>query len=342
MTIHRSRTARRRVTAARARVGTAVTAGPIAAAPVAVVTRTRGDHPGDGAGGWAANPVDATTPNPQVSQSAPAVPGTDAPTTPNTPTRPPYVMPASPKPASAATTQRINGLFNPARPVKVDVTGFWSWSLLDRQSRKVVAGYQQSSTSTTASMIKSWIASDYLRRAAEANAQPPGDRLADLSIMIRDSDNDIAEDFFRELGGDASIKRLISKCGLTETSPVKGWWSNTTMSSQDAARMGACIADGRAAGSKWTWWVVNEMRQVRGMGTFGVRPQLPSDVVAQTAVKNGWIMRDEQKEWHVNCLADIGQRWVLTVMTRYDEKLGYGYGANICASVTRQLMGGAP
>jgi hypothetical protein len=108
------------------------------------------------------------------------------------------------------------------------------------------------------------------------------------------------------------------------------------VSARDAARMGACIADGRAAGTKWTEWVLNEMRNVAAGQEFGIVPALPPADRASTAVKNGWIARSDGK-WHVNCLA-VGTEWVLSVLTVYPSSKGMGYGAETCASVTRQLQ----
>src|SRR6266545_1366273 len=88
-------------------------------------------------------------------------------------------------------------------------------------------------------------------------------RLHEISIMIRDSDNGAAEDIYQVNGSTASINRLISICGLTDSRATSGSWSKTYLSSRDAVRMGKCIADGRAAGGKWTSWLLTEMRNVR-------------------------------------------------------------------------------
>lgn len=257
----------------------------------------------------------------------------------------PVAPSASASPAPAAS-RRLGKLPSPkpsgplfrVGPVSVDADGFWSWALLDRRTARFSGSTNSSATTTTASMIKPWIAADYLRRTHDRGATPSATRLDDLSRMIRDSDNAIAEAVFREIGQDASINRLVAICRLSDTTPYQGYWSNVHISARDTVRMGACLADGRAAGSAWTRWLINEMRSVR-IGDFGILPVLPDAVADRTAVKNGWLDRQSDHNWYVNCMAIIDDRWVLAVLTRYsDAELGMGHGAGICSSVTRQLL----
>ena len=230
-------------------------------------------------------------------------------------------QPAAPLPAPASVT--------------VSVDGFMSWALLDRGGGSIVGSPDMAGeTNSTESMIKAWIAADYLRR--QGGTAPTKTRLGELSTMIRDSDDDAAEDIYQAGGADAVIQRMIKTCRLTDTSIFEGWWSRTQMSARDTVRMGQCIADGRAAGSRWTGWLLNEMRQVRGDGRFGVVDVLPADVAARTAIKNGWTEIGDDDSWHVNCLA-IMDRYVVAVLMRYPTRLGLDYGAGVCGDVTRQL-----
>src|SRR5262249_19760742 len=130
-------------------------------------------------------------------------------------------------------------------PVNVKVPDFLSWALLDQQTNAISGSANYASTtSSTESMIKAWISADYLRLLG--NARPDNDRLTEISQMIRDSDDDAAEDIYNLDGQDAVVQRMISICNLTETSIFDGWWSRTQMSARDAVRLGACVADGRA------------------------------------------------------------------------------------------------
>ncbi|MEU0553408.1 serine hydrolase [Dactylosporangium maewongense] len=233
-------------------------------------------------------------------------------------------------PAAPAAPSLPPALLHPAA-VTVNATGFWSWTVLDRRTGEMAGSPNAATTQRTASMIKAWLAADYLRRTPN----PSTSILRQLTSMIRNSDNTAASYFWTLDGRSASITRLVQMCGLTDSKAYIDW-ASTLLSARDAARMGACIGDGRAAGPKWTDWVLNEMRNVASSQEFGIVPALPATEQAATAVKNGWIARSDGK-WHVNCLA-IGTEWVLSVLTVYPSSKGMGYGAEICTSVTRQLQ----
>jgi hypothetical protein len=226
-------------------------------------------------------------------------------------------------------------------PGSVSTEGFLSWALLDRRTGEIVGSENMYQTTDTASMIKPWLASDYLRRAALRGEKPSASRLADLETMIRDSDNDAADRTYRADGGTSSIERLITICHLTDSEAVPGLWSNTNISARDAVQMGACIADGRAAGSTWTPWVLDKMRRVRGTGDFGIRDALPAAQRGEIAIKNGWLLRDEDNNWHTNCMA-VGDAWVLSVLQRYpttgSDDLGFEHTAMVCQKVARLLL----
>ena len=193
---------------------------------------------------------------------------------------------------------------------------FVSWALLDLRTGKLTGSANRTETNSTASMIKAWIAADDLRLTSEAGAQPTAERLRQLTLVIRDSNNEYTEAIFRELGRQESIERLIDICELTDSRPDSWGWSTTQLSARDTVRMGACLADGRAAGPESTEWLLDEMRAVRGVGDFGIRHALPPEQAAQVAIKNGWVARPQLGEYHVNCLA-IGEDWSMAVLTRY-------------------------
>jgi hypothetical protein len=225
-------------------------------------------------------------------------------------------------------------LLRPA-PVSVNAVGFWSWALIDRRTGQVTGSPNLAVTNVTASMIKAWLAADYLRLASLGGRVPTPAVLRQLSTMIRNSDNGAAAVTWRSLGRAASIHRLIAICGLTDSRPYIDW-AHTLVSARDAARMAVCLGDGRAAGPQWTEWVLAEMRAVHRTGRFGIAPALPPAEAALTAVKNGWVARRDGK-WHVNCMA-IGPDWALAVMTVYPASRGQAYGAATCRSITLQLQ----
>ncbi|MEV0425232.1 hypothetical protein [Micromonospora sp. NPDC050495] len=220
------------------------------------------------------------------------------------------------------------------------IKGWYSWAVLDKRTGKIIGSENMAETSTTASLIKSWVVADYLRRSAEAGRTPSDAKLADATQIIRDSDNTRAQQFYESVGGSASIKRLISICKLTDSKVASdGGWSRTLLSPRDTARLGLCIDDGRAAGSKWTKWLINEMRLVRGVGDFGIRKAFPAAEQKQIAIKNGWIDRQKEREYHVNCLA-IGDTWTMGVMVRtpFGTTGGWEYGMKACERITEALL----
>jgi hypothetical protein len=223
------------------------------------------------------------------------------------------------------------------RPIPVTSGGFLSWAMLDRRTGEIIGSANLTAPSDTMSMIKVWLAADYLRRADASGQTPPAKALRRLSTMIRDSDNSAGQEFYRVLGGAASIERLVRICQLTESGGYLDRWSNTIVSARDTARLGGCLADGRAAGPRWTPWLLDQMRGVRGDGDFGVRDALADEVATNVAIKNGWLLRDEDDLWHISCLA-IGDTWVISVLARYPGRLGLAYGARLCRDVGQQLV----
>ncbi|MFB9235001.1 hypothetical protein ACFFWC_05545 [Plantactinospora siamensis] len=243
-----------------------------------------------------------------------------------------------------------------AAPVAVKVDGFMSWSLLDRSTGKISGSPNTTATNSTESMIKVWLVSDYLRRLGAK--KPSASLLKDAELAIRDSNDNSAQRLFLAGGGGAAvINRLVSTCGLTETKPVVPpgsktvWWSYTRISARDAARMGDCVASGKAAGPKWTSWVLTQMTKVRGTtaakdqhptsggGRWGIIDGLPNSITSQGPVhiKNGWTLINADGLWHLNCLA-VTDKWSLAVLMRYPGKDGLKYGASVCANVTSQLV----
>jgi hypothetical protein len=251
---------------------------------------------------------------------------------------------AAPSPAASAAVGAASATATPSptpagplltpRQVTISTPGFWSWALLDTKTGTLTGSTNINAVSDTASMSKAWVAADYLRRAAERKQTPNAEIMRRLSTMIRDSDTTHTFEFHVANGNLSSIRRMISMCGLTETTGVQNSWSLTRMSARDVARLAACIGDGRAAGPRFTSWLLGEMRSVRGPGRFGVIEVAPP--AAQVAAKNGWLLRDD-KQWHIACLA-VGDGWTLGVLVRHPGTLGKDHGAGICRKVAEQLM----
>jgi hypothetical protein len=233
----------------------------------------------------------------------------------------------------------------PADPASIKQPGgtsFFGWAFLDRSTGTITGSANSAtSTNTTESMVKAWIASDYLRRQGDDTPSDP--TMLELTLMIIDSNDDLAEKYYEQDGSNAVIQRMISMCGLTHTTIYPYWWSKTQMTAQDAVKYGLCVANGTAAGTKWTQWILTTMQHVRGGvadqisvtkqgGRWGIIDGLPANLVAGTSIKNGWTT-GYSDGWHIDCMA-INAAWVLNVMVRVS---GLQTGANACASVAKQL-----
>ncbi len=237
--------------------------------------------------------------------------------------------------ADVESTDPPTAVARPAPTVKVSVDGKFSWAYLDRTTGTVFSSENAATTSYTESMVKAWLAADSLSRSAAAGRQP---NLNLIVPMILDSDDNAAETIYLNNGADATIRRMIQTCHLVNTTIHSAWWSLTMMSARDAVQLGRCIADGMAAGPQWTNWLLDEMRQVRGEGRFGIIDGVNSATAATLAIKNGWTLHVDDGKWHVNCLA-IDSDWVLAVMLTYPGGRGLSYGASVCATVAKQVLG---
>jgi hypothetical protein len=228
-------------------------------------------------------------------------------------------------------------------------TNFFGWAFLDESTGRITGSANMATgTNTTESMVKAWITADYLRMVDAKGVTPAPATLAELTNMIIHSNDDIAQKYYVADGGDAVIIRLIKMCGLTNTQVFPGWWSKTAMTPQDAVRYGQCVANGTAAGPKWTSWLLDTMKHVEGGvkdqvsvtvqgGHWGIIDGLPANLVADTSIKNGWTYYGGKDGWHVNCLA-INPAWVLNVMVRVQgNSVVPSVPASVCQSVAQQL-----
>jgi hypothetical protein len=246
----------------------------------------------------------------------------------------------TPTPTPSPTPPPLAPLRFRAAPITLTTQGWMAWSLMDRRTGEIWGSDTMTQTTWPASMIKPWLASDYLRRFTERGQTPTTAQLHEVEIMIRDSDNDAAIDLFAKNGGDASIKRLITTCHLTDTTTGKGW-SQINISARDGVRMADCIADGTAAGPQWTDWLLDMMRKVRGEGDFGIRKALPNTEAAQVSIKNGWLRYTDDSKWHINCMA-VTDTYALVILQRYTGTGQWNtddqYGRDMCRQIATQLL----
>ena len=66
----------------------------------------------------------------------------------------------------------------------------------------------------------------------------------------------------------------------------------------------------------------------------------PAAEAAQVAIKNGWLFYDDDKNWHINCMA-LTDTWAMAVLQRYpghgEWTKDYTRGRNVCRDVAKEL-----
>jgi hypothetical protein len=211
-------------------------------------------------------------------------------------------------------------------------SGSWlQWAYIDGKGEVSGSPAAERDQSTMESVAKAWIAADYLTR----NSSPSQSRLDQIRRMIRDSTDKDAQSLYTSLGEEDSTKRMIDVCGLTHTKVVPGGWAKTTTTAADIARLSRCISSGKAAGPKWSPWLLGELRQIRGQGAFGITQGLTVSAAPQVGYKNGWTLYE--REWAVNCMA-VADTWSLAILQRYPKDLSLAHGARNCAQIATQLI----
>ena len=194
-------------------------------------------------------------------------------------------------------------------------------------------------TSTTASMIKAWIAADYLRRAAETGETPSD---APHAAAARDDPRQRqrrGRALYNEVGRAASIKRLIDICKLTDSkrrsrrrlephrcSPPADTARHRRTASPTAGPPGRSGPSGCST----------RCGRCAATGDFGIRKAFPAAEQKTIAIKNGWVDRPgragvpRQLPGHRRRLDD-GRDGPLP------DRQGYDYGTHELPTITEQV-----
>ena len=168
-----------------------------------------------------------------------------------------------------------------------------SVAVLDRKTRELVAN-GNSEVVGTASVAKLFIADDLLLAESQGRTTlSPADRQA-LDAMLQSSDDDAAEKFWDQGGGDAIIAQVATRYGLSSTIPPSdGRWWNTTSSLTDLIHYYDMLLDGSGGLSpERAMIIVNDLSRSTPTGVDGY-PQrfgIPEGLFAEpVAVKQGWM-----------------------------------------------------
>lgn len=193
----------------------------------------------------------------------------------------------------------------------------------------------------TASIIKVPIALALMARIEAERRGLTAAESADLSAMIRNSDNNAATRLWNEVGGSSVIALVRSLGGAHTAGPADGSsWGFSTATSADMATVLAALASGRVLNAADRGRVLDEMRSVTPSQRWGIAEAVHSSVAA---VKNGWYPDMDMPTWRVHCLGVVARgaaptRYALAVMTQYPIGLGQNYGQETCRLVASTVL----
>ena len=161
----------------------------------------------------------------------------------------PNAVPAAPvlTPVPETPPDAILGLDVRAQQAAADAANKGAdigFTLLDRKTGRTISG-GDGGAFPIASVSKLFIADDLLLQVAKGQRQlTPQERQA-FDVMLRSSDDDAAEVFWSESGGNDVISRVKARYGLSgTTSPYDGHWWNTMSTTADLVRYYSMLLDG--------------------------------------------------------------------------------------------------
>jgi hypothetical protein len=151
------------------------------------------------------------------------------------------------------------------------------------------AGLDEHKQYRSASVVKLFIALDYLESHGPDYQIPPDD-LALLEPMLRSSNDDAASTLWVRDGWEQIVNRMIAKIGLTDTAPPasRGKWGYTAISAADVAKTYQYILT--QAHPKYRDFIMRNLRSSTKCGSDGFDQSfgIPSAVARPWAVKQGW------------------------------------------------------
>lgn len=168
-----------------------------------------------------------------------------------------------------------------------------SVAVLDRATNHMVSNGNQEII-TTASVAKLFIADELLLRESQGDTPLSAEDRTALDDMLRSSDDDAAEKFWNQAGGDAIITQVATRYGLTATTPGDdGRWWNAISTTADLIRYYQMLLDGSGGlPPERAETIVNDLAQSTPTGIDGY-PQrfgIPDGLYAEpVAVKQGWM-----------------------------------------------------
>ncbi|WP_167103790.1 beta-lactamase family protein [Mycobacterium sp. DL592] len=218
----------------------------------------------------------------------------------------PNLIPEAPvlAPAPAAPPDTILGLDARARQAAADAAkkgADISFTLLDRKTGQTISG-GDGGAFPIASVSKLFIADDLLLQVAKGQRQLSPDERQQFDEMLRSSDDDAAEVFWGESGGNAVISRIKARYGLSgTTAPYDGHWWTTMSTTADLVRYYDMLLDGTGGlPPEEAAVILSDLSASTPTGLDGY-PQrfgIPDGLFAEpVAVKQGWMPGWDGDNW---------------------------------------------
>jgi hypothetical protein len=203
---------------------------------------------------------------------------------------------AAPDPAPVPTPGRIIASSVPAtsapfRPVLVPMGVNAGIAVFDRQAGAFTAQINATTRFRSASLVKIFIAVDYLWGKGPGYAIPAEDQTR-FQLMLRGSDDAAASYFYSKIGGEPALVRTFSRLSLQDTRPPSAvglhGWGSTTLTANDMVRTYRWLLDEAPAGLRDA--IMGHLHQSTPCGTdkyyqnFGI----PTAFDAPWSAKQGW------------------------------------------------------
>lgn len=216
----------------------------------------------------------------------------------------PQDVPQAPAMPAAPPVDPIGGLSVRARQAADEATrrgadiGF---TLLDRKTGEVVSG-GDGGAFPIASVTKLFIADDLLLQVSKGQRQLTPDERQSLDVMLRSSDDNAAEIFWSESGGNDVVNRVKARYGLTGTSaPYDGHWWTTMSTTADLVRYYDMLLDGTGGlPLQQAAIILGDLSAStpKGLDGYPQRFGIPDGFFAEpVAVKQGWMPGWNGNNW---------------------------------------------
>jgi hypothetical protein len=193
------------------------------------------------------------------------------------------------------------------------------FTLLDRTTGRIITG-GDGGAFPIASVSKLFIADDLLLQVAKGQRQlTPADRQS-FDVMLRSSDDNAAEIFWSESGGNAVINRVAARYGLSGTSaPYDGHWWTTMSTTADLVRYYSRLLDGTGGlPPEQAAIILSDLSAStpNGLDGYPQRFGIPDGLFGEpVAVKQGWMPGWNGNNWlHMSTgVIGLDRRFVIAI-----------------------------